>query len=89
MMGHGRDGRIVRRTESALDAWLDGTGTERAARRSGETGAQEVELWKRLQADAARLRRVRAPADLCARIMVALPPEAPQPAAPPETRARR
>jgi hypothetical protein len=67
-----RDGRVVRRTGNAVQAWLDGDGSEAAARRSGTSGARDVALWKRIEAEAARRREVRVPRGLSARIMAAL-----------------
>ena len=68
-MMRGREG-----TTRAVHAWLDGEGSERAARRDPEAASQ-VELWKRLESQAARLRETRAPAGFTARILAALPAE--------------
>jgi hypothetical protein len=55
---------------ASLHAWLDGEGSESAARR--EAGARDVELWKRVDADLARCRQRRTPAGLHASIMAAI-----------------
>ena len=73
MIRNERDGRIVKRTSKAVQAWLDGDASEAAARRSGTSGARDVELWKRIEAETSRRREVRAPRGLEARIMAALP----------------
>ena len=54
----------------AVHAWLDGDGTESAARRGD--GARDVELWRRLEADVVRRRRLRTPPGLEQRVMAAI-----------------
>ncbi|HKG91115.1 MAG TPA: hypothetical protein VKA84_04460 [Gemmatimonadaceae bacterium] len=82
MMRDERDDQVVRRGTYALHAWLDGDGSEWAARRAAAPGAREVELWKRVEAEAARRRSEHAPEGLRARILAALPAEPSQPAPP-------
>jgi hypothetical protein len=60
----------------AVHAWLDGNTPERDARRA--EWSRDVDLWKRIDSDLARRRRMRTPAHLQARIMNAIPQHAPQ-----------
>lgn len=57
----------------AVQAWLDGEGTEAAARRADE---EQVAFWARIGEETARRRRLTTPAHLTRAIMEALP-EAP------------
>jgi hypothetical protein len=71
-----REVPIGRRTTPAVvQAWLDGEVPEAAARR-GDT-VRDVELWKRITAEAERRRHVRTPAHVQEAIMAALPLNAP------------
>lgn len=60
----------------AVHAWLDGELPE-AAVRKGDS-ARDVDFWRRLNDEAERRRRLETPAHLEARIMAALPQNAPQ-----------
>lgn len=54
-----------------VHAWLDGEGTEEAARRAG--GARDVELWKRIDGVISPRRGSGVPLGFLARLMEALP----------------
>jgi hypothetical protein len=54
----------------SVHAWLDGEESEGAARRGD--GGRDVELWRRLEVDVARRRRLRTPPGLEARVMAAI-----------------
>jgi hypothetical protein len=54
----------------AVQQWLDGEGSEVAARRADE---RQVEFWHRLGEEAARRRRMTTPAHVPQRIMEAIP----------------
>ncbi len=56
-----------------IHQWLDGEATESDARRAD---ARQVEFWKRVDADADRLRRMRTPVHVSVAIMEALSPVA-------------
>ena len=58
----------------AVQQWLDGEGSEPSAR-LGDT--REVELWKRINEEAERRRRMRTPAPVLDRIMSSIPAAAP------------
>jgi hypothetical protein len=64
------------RTPDLVHAWLDGEIPESAVR--GAEAVQHVEFWKQLDRELEVRREARAPADLVARIMTALPATAPQ-----------
>lgn len=61
----------------AVQQWLDGEGSEAAARRAS---AQEVELWERISEETDRRSRMTTPAPVMNRLMAAIP--AARPAAP-------
>jgi hypothetical protein len=71
-----REVPIGRRTTPAVvQAWLDGEVPEAAVRR-GDT-ARDVELWKKITAEAERRRYLTTPAHVQEAIMAALPLNAP------------
>jgi hypothetical protein len=59
----------------AVHAWLDGDAPESSVRR-GEW-SRDVDFWKRMNEDLERRRRMRTPAHIQARIMEAIPQDAP------------
>ena len=63
----------------AVQQWLDGEGSETSAR-LGDT--REVELWKRINEEAERRRRMRTPAPVLDRIMSSIPATPTAPVAP-------
>ena len=63
------------RTPAAIHAWLDGELPE-AAVRKGET-AKDVEFWQMIGQETARMRSVRTPPHVQARIMAAIAAEPP------------
>ena len=58
-----------------VHAWLDGELPEAAARRTQDP--KDVEFWRGLDAEMARVRRLRTPSHCEAQIMAALPTHAP------------
>jgi hypothetical protein len=63
----------------AVQQWLDGEGTETAARRAN---AHEVELWERISEEAERRGRMTTPAPVMNRLMAAIPDAKPVARAP-------
>jgi hypothetical protein len=61
---------------AAVHAWLDGELPEAAVRKGD--GAKDVEFWHMIGEETARMRRMRTPPHVEARIMDALPQTAPQ-----------
>ena len=62
------------RTSAAIHAWLDGEMPESAIRTA--ESAREMDFWRKVTEETAQRRAVRAPADLEAQIMAALPTDA-------------
>lgn len=58
----------------AVQQWLDGEGTETAARRAN---AREVDLWNRINEETERRGRMTTPAPVMNRLMAAIPAAAP------------
>jgi hypothetical protein len=67
----------LRSMPASLHDWLDGEGTTSEAIAGGAT-ARHVAFWNRIDAEARERREARAPLDLEARIMAALPDEEPE-----------
>jgi hypothetical protein len=61
--------------DATVHAWLDGELPEAAARKS--ESPKDVEFWRGLDAEMARVRRMRTPQHVEAQIMAALPTHAP------------
>lgn len=66
---------------SAIHAWLDGDAADVAITNSDT--ARQVELWRRIEADTAAMRSVRAPMSLERNVMAAIAGTAPDAAAAP------
>ena len=69
------------RLSAAMHAWLDGDATESSLKVSDATDKQ-VELWKRINAETEKRRRMVTPVYVQQRIMAALPEAAPARALP-------
>jgi hypothetical protein len=63
----------------AVQQWLDGEGTETAARRAS---SRDVDLWERINEETARRGRMTTPAPVMGRIMAAIPDAKPVARAP-------
>ena len=68
------------RTPDLIHAWLDGEIPESSVR--GADAGRHIAFWKNLGGDLETRRQTRAPVDLTARIMAALPTSAPEAAVP-------
>ena len=67
-------------TSEMMHRWLDGEGPEPVAMNADT--ARQVDLWRRIEEESERRRRMVTPAHVKAHIMAALPAEAPQLALP-------
>ena len=70
------------RISSAMHAWLDGDASEASLSLSDAATEKQVELWKRISADATTRRQVTTPVYVQQRIMAALPQATPARALP-------
>lgn len=70
-LGHAHD----RPLDETVQAWLDGELPEAAARRS--ESSKDLEFWRGLDSEMARVRRMRTPQHVEAQIMAALPTHPP------------
>lgn len=60
------------RMSDVMQAWLDGDVSEEAVLDAGAASPRQVELWRHVSDDAARLRRTSAPSRLIENVMRAL-----------------
>jgi hypothetical protein len=63
-------------TSEMINSWLDGEAPEPAALNA--ESARHVDLWRRIEEESERRRRIVTPAHVKAQIMAALPAEVPQ-----------
>jgi hypothetical protein len=67
-------------TSEMINRWLDGEGPEPVGMNAD--AARQVDLWRRIEEESERRRRMMTPAHVKAQIMAALPADAPQMALP-------